>query len=165
MDAVNIIMLKEDLDDLEEIVLPEGYEFKKFEDGDEKIWVELMRDVFPESNWTIEKFKEVFASQPQFDPEGLIFIINPQEYVATGLGWFDEPGNREVGRVHWVGVREGHRGKGLGKAIVIAVLKYLKGKGAKKAILETQEYRKVAIRLYESLGFKRLEDSKGGLKI
>lgn len=152
----NIVMMKEDLEDLGTIVLPEGYELKTFVPGDEEEWVKLMRDVFPESDWTVEKFVEVFASQPQFDPEGLFFIVKGGEYVATALGWFDEVDKRDIGRVHWVGVKKEHRGQGLGKAVVLAVLHYLKGKGARKAVLDTQEYRKPAIKLYESLGFKRV---------
>lgn len=151
----NIVMVKENLDNLEEVVLPERYELKTFAPGEEEKWVELMRCVFPETNWTVEKFREIFASQPQFDPNGLFFIIKEGEYIATALAWFDEVGKRDIGRVHWVGVKEGHRGKGLGKAVVLAVLHYLRSRGAQKAILDTQEYRKPAIRLYESLGFKR----------
>lgn len=156
MSNESVVMLKESLEDLEKINLPEGYELKTFGPGDEVKWVELMRAVFPESDWTVERFVEVFASQPQFDPEGLFFIVKGDEYVATALGWYDDLNIKEVGRVHWVGVREEHRGKGLGKAIVLAVLHYLKGKGSQKAILDTQEYRKPAIKLYESLGFKRI---------
>jgi len=156
MSEENILMMREDLEDLEPILLPEGYELKTFAWGDEEKWVELMRSIFPESDWTVEKFKETFASQPQFDPDGLFFIIKEGEYVATALGWFDEPAKGDIGRVHWVGVKEEHRGKGLGRAVVLAVLHYLKENGSQKVILDTQEYRKPAIRLYESLGFKRV---------
>lgn len=156
MSQENIVMMRNNLENLEDIVLPEGYEFKTFVLGDENKWVELMRNIFPESDWTVEKFWEAFGSQPQFDPNGLFFIITEKEYVATALGWFDEIDKREVGRVHWVGVKAEHRGKGLGKAVVLAVLHYLKGKGAQKAILDTQEYRQQAIKLYKSLGFRIL---------
>ncbi len=155
MGEENVVMMKDSLEDLEEVQLPEGYKLKTFSPGDEEKWVELMRNIFPESDWTVEKFKEAFASQPQFDPQGLFFIIKGEEYVATALGWFDDVNNKEMGRVHWVGVKEEHRGKGLGKAVVLAVLHYLRSQGSWKVILDTQEYRKPAIRLYETLGFKR----------
>lgn len=150
----NITMLRDDLKDLPEITLPEGYILTTFRPGDEERWVALMREVFPESDWTLEKFQEEFGSKVQFDPEGLFFIVKDGEYVASALGWRDTPEEKVVGRVHWVGVRSDQRGKGLGKAVVLAVLHYLKRKGFKKAILDTQTYRPIAINLYKSLGFR-----------
>ena len=56
--------------------------------------------------------------------------------------------------VHWVGVAYDERNKGLGKAIVLATLHRLKGRGFTRAMLGTQDWRLPAIAAYMRMGFR-----------
>lgn len=58
------------------------------------------------------------------------------------------------GHIVSLAVLEGHRRKGLGRALVEEALKGMKGRGCAEAYLEVRISNQPAIRLYESLGFK-----------
>ena len=59
----------------------------------------------------------------------------------------------ETGIIHWVGTRPEHAGRGLGAALVTCVLVDFILRGYPSAMLETQDYRLDAIRLYLRFGF------------
>ena len=58
------------------------------------------------------------------------------------------------GRIHMMGVDPGYRGRGLGKAVLIAGLSNLKRKGIKVAELTVDGENKPACTLYKSMGFE-----------
>jgi glucosamine-phosphate N-acetyltransferase len=61
-----------------------------------------------------------------------------------------------VGHIEDVVVRKEHQGKGVGKKIVNALLKYAKKKGCYKTILDCSDE---LVPFYESIGFKRYSNS------
>ena len=62
----------------------------------------------------------------------------------------------KVGHIEDVVVRKEYQGKGVGKKIVNALLKYAEKKGCYKTILDCSED---LIPFYESIGFKRHSNS------
>lgn len=62
----------------------------------------------------------------------------------------------KVGHIEDVVVRKGYQGKGIGKKIVNALLKYAEKKGCYKTILDCTDD---LIPFYENLGFKRHSNS------
>ena len=150
-----IRMRRPDLKDLPPIELPEGYSLRTAWPGFEETWVRIARAAFGEEDgWTVEKFREQLSSKQQFDLDGQFFVFSGDEPVAMAFAWLDEPDEKVWGRVHWVAVVPEHRGNGLGRAVVLAVMHYLAQRGFPKVFLDTQGYRQPAIRLYLSLGFR-----------
>lgn len=58
-----------------------------------------------------------------------------------------------LGYVHWVASSTRARGQGFGRAVTVAVLRDFAGRGLRGAVLETDDERTAAIRLYLALGF------------
>lgn len=153
---MNIMMLRPNLDALPEVALPEGYRLLTARDVPQlpEAWVALINEAFGDQDWTVAGVHRDYIGQPQYDPDGVFFVACGERLVATAFAWLDTPEETQQGRVHWVGTVIDHRGRGLAKAVVVAVLRYLAQRGFSRAILETQSYRAPAIACYQGLGFE-----------
>ncbi len=91
--------------------------------------------------------------------------------VAGGevIGWCDvsvpgRPAMRHVGRIG-MGLREGHRGRGLGRRLLEATLAATEELNLTRIELEVLADNPVALRLYESLGFEREGIRRGAIRL
>jgi mycothiol synthase len=152
--------------------LPAGTTLRTFRRGqDEAEWLSLNARAFakhPEQGaWTRHDL-ELREQEPWFDPAG--FFIAERDGVMTGFHWtkIPAPGDaaaqappgaaaqaRSIGEVYVVGVDPGQRGTGLGRALTLAGLHYLRDRGLAEAMLYVDEDNVPAIRMYEGLGFTR----------
>lgn len=107
------------------------------------------------------RLMEEIASKPGFLP-GATWLIEHvdqdgfQEPVGTIQGVRATP---RYGSVQNVGVTPAGRGRGLGRALVIAALEGFRDAGLKRATLEVTATNTPAMRMYESLGFRRTKTS------
>jgi mycothiol synthase len=148
-------------DPLAEPRLPAGITLRTFRPGrDEPQWLSLNGRAFakhPEQGaWTRHDL-ELREQEPWFDPAG--FFIAERGGVMTGFHWTKVPvpgaADQGIGEVYVVGVDPGERGTGLGRALTLAGLGYLRDRGLAEAMLYVDEDNVPAIRMYQSLGFTR----------
>jgi mycothiol synthase len=140
---------------------PAGATLRAFRPGqDEQEWLSLNRRAFakhPEQGAWTEHDLELREREPWFDPAG--FFIAERGGVMIGFHWTKVPGPGEgaegTGEVYVVGVDPGERGTGLGRALTLAGLRYLRDRGLAEAMLYVDEDNVPAIRMYEGLGFTR----------
>jgi mycothiol synthase len=141
---------------------------------DEDAWTDLNSRAFarhPEQGaWTREDL-DLREREPWFDPDG--FFLAERGPKLVGFHWTKihgsgdaEPGgpgeaaggggeaaHEPIGEVYVVGVDPGERGTGLGRALTLVGLRYLRAQGLFQVMLYVDESNTPAIRLYESLGF------------
>lgn len=153
-------MRRDNLDDLPPVSLPEGYSWRPMKADEAWAYIEVMN----KSNYAGECdqtwFEQTFSRDPEYDPSYLQLIWKGERPVAAAAAWHAEVKGQRLGLVHWVGVDYAERRKGLGKAIVLATLHRLKGRGFTQAMLGTQDWRLPAIATYLSLGFRPWPDER-----
>ena len=118
-------MVRLNLEDLPEIVVPEGYALRTYLPGDEIAWCKIMEGNVGR-NWTEEKWKTLILQDARFDPENLFLATHRGEPVASGCAWRLGTGDPEVGVFHMIATLEAHRGKGLGHLLNAAILHRLR---------------------------------------
>ena len=125
---------------------------------DEDGWVAVNHRAFahhPEQgSWTRADL-ELREREPWFDPDG--FFLAERDHGLAGFHWTKvhagQAGSAAVGEVYVVGVDPAEQGSGLGRALTLIGLQYLRGRGLPEVMLYADETNVAAIRLYESLGF------------
>ncbi len=136
--------------------LPAAYELTTFQPGDEREWTRVRSAVFGEC--TVGWFVERFSSRPNFDPGGWFFVEHEGRKVGiTGamVHYHDAARTKPKGAIiEYVGTLEEHRGRGLGEALMVACLNWLKPKRPRPTLLITQPFRVPAVTLYKKLGFE-----------
>jgi mycothiol synthase len=140
---------------------PPGTTLTTFRPGqDEDEWVRVNHRAFAEhpeqGAWTRHDL-ELREREPWFDPAG--FFIARRGGAMTGFHWTkvpkEEDNEEPVGEVYVVGVDPGEQGTGLGRALTVAGLRYLRDRGLAEAMLYVDEDNAPAIRMYTGLGFTR----------
>jgi mycothiol synthase len=144
--------------------IAEGITIRTFVIGrDEDDWTDLNSRAFsrhPEQGAWTRADLDLREREPWFDPAG--FFLAERAGRIVGFHWTkihgrgDEAGGHEheaIGEVYVVGVDPNERGTGLGRALTLVGLRYLRARGLLAAMLYVDEDNTPAIRLYESLGF------------
>lgn len=140
------------LEDLPELEVPDGFEFRHYLPGDELEWAETLGAAFPEHPWSMEKVQKEFTHNDRFRPERICIAEQGGKIAGVAAAW--ESGPREWGYVHWVAVRPEHQGKRLGRLVTLGTLHRFRKEGKQKAYLDTDEPRLPAVATYLSLGFQ-----------
>ncbi|RUL87913.1 GNAT family N-acetyltransferase [Tautonia sociabilis] len=89
-----------------------------------------------------------------FLPAATWLIAAPGGYVATIQGVIDRDG---FGAIQNVGVLPEYRGQGLGRRLVARSLMGFRERGLSRAFLEVTADNVHAVRLYRSIGFRRVK--------
>ncbi|OIN99266.1 hypothetical protein COY52_01785 [Candidatus Desantisbacteria bacterium CG_4_10_14_0_8_um_filter_48_22] len=147
-----LVMKRNNLEDLPAIVLPQGYSIRTYKEGDGEAWCDIInRTIGP--GWNADLFNTSFLQFPVFSPDRMFFVVCGGIPAGTATAWVKEPEEKVTGIVHYVGVLPEHAGRKLGYALTLRTLHYMKDHGFKNAVLQTDDDRLPAIKTYLNLGF------------
>ncbi|KDN23856.1 mycothiol synthase [Amycolatopsis rifamycinica] len=160
--------------DWPEPVLRDGVSLRTFVTGqDEDAVVRVNARAFdwhPEQGALTADDVRADERRPWFDPGGFFLAVEKNtangslEDTVIGFHWtkVHEPtpgrfGGERVGEVYVVGVDPAAQGGGLGRALTLAGLRYLAGRGLRQIILYVEGDNAPALAVYSKLGFTRHE--------
>ena len=131
-------------------------------------WLDLNNRVFkdhPEQGgWQISDLNHRL-SEEWFDEKGFFIVEKNKQVIAStwtkvhGAHSHDHGSEAShahpaIGEIYITAVDPAHTGLGIGKALTITALNYLKYQGLREAMLYVDFDNKAALNLYDSLGFK-----------
>lgn len=139
--------------------LPAGYVLREYAPGDLESLAVLLDLAFSDMKWTTGTVRERLIDAP--DVKKTYVIEYDGGLAATASARLVPEEFPESGYLHWVAVHPNQRGKQLGAAVSIAVLREFVVLGCKDAVLETQDERLPAIKIYKKLGFEEVHIHSG----
>lgn len=156
---IPVRMILNNLDNLPDYPIPDGYSARYFKKGDEHKWAEIEASAgeFPDVHSAIKRFNDEFGPFiDEMEARSIFIDANDGRSVGTATAWY----NREFmdgtyGRLHWVGIHKDFQGRGLGKPLVSAAMQRLK-RFHDKAYLTTQTTSSIAIKIYLDFDFEPL---------
>ena len=146
--------------ELDQPQLAPGITIRTFVTGqDEDEWTSLNARAFarhPEQGAWTRADLDLREREPWFDPDGFFLAVRDGRLV--GFHWtkiHHRGDDGAIGEVYVVGVDPAERGTGLGRALTLVGLRYLRARGLGQVMLYVDESNVPAIKLYASLGFTR----------
>lgn len=146
-------MRRAHLNDLPALSLPPGFVLRSASATDLPALTGLLAAAFTELLWTPKSVHEALFADTTV--KETLVIVDPakEALVATASVRLLPERFPNAGYLHWVGTHPLYQGKKLGKAVTLAVLHAFAQRGLTAAVLETQDFRLPAIRVYQGLGF------------
>ena len=144
-------------DAVDDASLPTGYivgHVRGAEDADQRAAAHF-HAFSPGSKMTGDAYRK-FMTAPGYRSELDSIVVAPDGTIAAyAMAWLDDA--NLVGEFEPVGTRPDFQRKGLGKAAMLRGLRALRDHGMEDAIVSTNETNIAATRLYESVGFGRVD--------
>lgn len=149
-----LIMKRALVDPVPEPRLPDGVTIRTFRVGsDEDAWLALNARAFaghPEQGRLDRADLEERMAEPWFDADG--FLLAERAGALIGFHWTKQQPDR-LGEVYVLGVDPGASGGGVGKALLLAGLRYLRSRGNSEVELYVESDHATAVGLYRRAGF------------
>jgi mycothiol synthase len=144
-------------DPLPEPSVPVDVRLRAFVPGrDEEEWLRVNARSFahhPEQGAWTRSDLDLREQEDWFDPAG--FFLAERSGRVVGFHW-TRVHDGALGEVYVVGVDPAEQGTGLGRALTLTGLRYLRDdRGLAEVMLYVDETNQAAVRMYESLGFER----------
>jgi len=140
---------------LPEVAVPAGYLIRAYRHGDGAAWCRLIYGGIG-GEWTEAGLQEEMDGAQDFQAADLFFAVEGEEVVGTTWALRRESFPSGVGSVHMVAVAPEHRGRGLGRLLVLFALRRFCEQGIARARLQTDDVRLPAIKIYLGVGFRPL---------
>ena len=126
------------------------WNIRTYRGGDEEAWLELIR--------ACRDFgQELFNCSPSFRADCVMFAVRGGQVIGECWGWIDDERIARTGEnrgdICCLCVHPQHRGRGLGRALLLAGVDWLRSRGMKSAHLAVDGANDRARHLYESAGF------------
>lgn len=143
-------MRRPDLDGLPALALPPRCEVRVAVPADEAGLARVLARAF-ETEWTVDRVRRDLTRAP--DVAAVYIAMREGEPAATASARRMPGRYPGSGYLHWVASDPAARGLGLGAAVVVRVLERFREEGYGDSVLETDDPRLPAIRLYLRLGY------------
>lgn len=160
MERIRVWMIRDNVDGIPEHKLPDGFSFRKFEDGDAETWAQVCVEsgLYETLDQARAGFESNFGGQEDEMKQRCFFIVEDTtgKVVGTTTAWYDinfMDSGLDYGRIHWVGVSKEYQGRKLSKPMMTEAMRYIAAHHD-RARLATNTDCVRAIGIYLDFGFE-----------
>ena len=141
---------------------PAGYSRRTFVPGQDEHTAVQLENVSFQDEWEYTPVEtgeiQGFVRSPSFRADGVIFAVHDGQVVGECWNWIDEgehsaQAEERRGDVWCLCVHPQHRRQGLGRALLLAGVQWLREQGVTAVYLAVDGANERAKNLYESVGF------------
>ena len=143
-----------------EPVLPQGFSFRNYRDGDALNWasMEVAINDFDTVDNGVRYFQDKYVSRLSDLHQRFVCVQDSHGNAAGSvIAWYHYLGDIRIPTVHWLVVRPEYQGVGLGSPLVAKMLQVFALFGRQPVYLHTQPWSYKAIALYAKHGFYLLK--------
>jgi mycothiol synthase len=138
---------------------PDDVELRDYADADAELLRNALNEAFREDPFHHEtgpdEFRTAYLGERGFDPSLWRLAWDGHELAAFVIAFAERHGDKTLGYVHALGVRTAWRQRGIGRALLLDVLKRFQKRGLARATLGVDaENVTKAMQLYESIGMR-----------
>ena len=154
MDYVDYLMMYKKVEPKEFPESTNGFTFRKFDgsESDIKLWYEICKCGIIRDDETLESsYKTRLIEHIGYNSDTIFFVMLDGVEVATVTALTEENG---TGWLHMVTAKPEARGKGVAKYLIAIAEAALYKYGMERILLQTKEFRAVAIKAYLRAGYK-----------
>jgi len=149
-----IWMVRPDLRDLPEPVVPDGYKIRTYRTGDAADWTKIQREVRKDMDVKDGTFDDEYPGGEDIRSKRIFFAVDASGQPGGSVGaWYGKEGPEgKHGSLHWMAVLPAHSGRGVGYALLLSALRTM-AKMHDDAYLATGTFLLPAIQMYLKAGF------------
>lgn len=158
------LMLEQELTDIPEFPLPEGFHYVNYAPGDRDAWIAVERSAreFDSEAAGVDAWNRYFEGHDSELKHRMFFVADAEgRKVATATAYYDirTGDDGRTGWLHWVAIRRDAQGQHLSKPLITRVLRYMKELGYRRAVIPTQTTTWLACKIYLDLGFRPIPEN------
>jgi mycothiol synthase len=137
----------------------DGVQLRSYREADAELLRNALNEAFREDPFHHEtgpdEFRAAYVGKRGFDPSLWRLAWDSDELAGFVIAFPERHGDKALGYVHALGVRAAWRQRGIGRALLLDVLKRFQRRGLARASLGVDaENVTNAVRLYESVGMR-----------
>ena len=135
---------------------PTGWSVREVDgEGEWEDRVEIHREMWQSSRMSLEAYRRL-REAPGYMAELDLVAVGPGGALGSYcICWLDA--GSKTGLFEPVGTHPAHRGKGLGRTVMLEGLRRLRALGARSALVSALHDNEAASGLYESVGFRTVD--------
>src|SRR5688500_611050 len=105
-DNISLSMVREHLDGMLDVAVPDGVILRRFQVGDERHWVRIHELADKYNAVNMQTFTRQFGAGSADLSQRQYYLVAPDgDVVGTASAWYgDDAWGRDWGRVHWVAI-------------------------------------------------------------
>lgn len=152
---MDVSMFRHELDTIPQHPLPDGYEMRPYQAGDIQYWLDFHIPLFEEGDINEALFWREYGQDETVIAQRQFYMLHGDTVMGSISAWFgDDERGKDLGRIHWVVLRDDYRGKGLAKPLLSYALNKLKELGHTQVYLTSDTDLIPALNLYLKFGFE-----------